>query len=180
MKVGKFLGKIWCFQKDFFSQGSKALHIQRHKKMQRWCCSIWSEKRTSYQYHGKRGWQKRTSVCWVPAQLCAKPVLLSPQYHPAWGAQPSRAGPAVTSVSQKKSTRYKRCPLAFLLSRCSSPSSLLTKSSSPQEHDCSSLWNHSPKGVCFCQHLPPSTGAQNLVIDKDERYLQAKPVLCCA
>lgn len=35
MKVGKFLGKIRCFQKDFFSQGSKALHIQRHKKMQR-------------------------------------------------------------------------------------------------------------------------------------------------
>ena len=32
MKVGKFLEKIRCFQKDFFSQGSKALHIQRHKK----------------------------------------------------------------------------------------------------------------------------------------------------
>ena len=108
MTVGKFLEKIWCFQKDFLSQGSKALRIQRHKKMQRWCCSIWSEKHTSDQYHWGRERQKRARVCCVPAQLCARPVLASHHYHPTWGAQPNRAGPTVTSVSQKRKLSLER------------------------------------------------------------------------
>ena len=186
MTVGEFLEKIRCFQKDFLSQGSKALHIQRHKKMQRWCCSIWSEKHTSDQYHWGREWQKRARVCWVPAQLCARPVLASHQYHPTWGAQPNTAGPTVTSVSQRgtpgtRDARLHLCfPGAHLPPPCLlSPAAFRSMTALSFEQSKGSL----PLSASPIQHGVGVGGLNTWLLTRmgwHPSVLTSKPGLCCA